>query len=207
MIAVIDYGMGNLRSVVNAFRSIGEETVLASDASVLSRASGIVLPGVGAFAEAMHRLKAGGFVQALEHEVRQDGKPFLGLCLGMQLMASESLEHGRHAGLGWIEGRVVPIAADAGVRVPHMGWNDLEVVRRDGLLAQVSAKPTFYFVHSFVVEPSDPSVVSGYAMHGARFAAVLERDNLQGTQFHPEKSQRDGIALLRSYVDRVKATC
>jgi len=207
MIAIIDYGMGNLRSVLNAFRSIGEAAVLAPTPDVLARADGIVLPGVGAFPEAMVRLRDGGFVDALEQEVRRDGKPFLGLCLGMQLMATESLEHGRHAGLGWIEGTVVPMSTAGGVRVPHMGWNDLEVVRRDGILSGVSATPSFYFVHSFVYQPTNAAVVSGYATHGERFAAVIESGNLQGTQFHPEKSQRDGIALLRRYAERVHAAC
>jgi glutamine amidotransferase len=210
MIAIIDYGMGNLRSVENAFRALGASPRRVTEPSPLADAEAIVLPGVGAFAEAMSRLRRGGFEDALEREVRRDGRPFLGLCLGMQLMASESIEHGRHRGLGWLEGIVTRIPEEvhgARVRVPHVGWNDLEVVRRDGMLRDASAKPTFYYVHSYYFEPTDSAVVSGYTTHGVRFAAVVEHRNLFGTQFHPEKSQRDGLALLRCFLSAVRAPC
>jgi imidazole glycerol-phosphate synthase subunit HisH len=210
MIAIVDYGMGNLRSVQNAFRVLNEDPQLITDPGALADAEAIVLPGVGAFGEAMMRLNAAGFVQALEQEIRRDGKPFLGLCLGMQLMATESFEHGRHRGLGWIEGTVREIPSQIGgesVRVPHMGWNDLEVVHRDGMLRDVSSAPTVYYVHSYFVAPTDTSVVSGYATHGVRFASVVEQGNLFGTQFHPEKSQQDGLALLRGFLATARASC
>ena len=210
MIAIVDYGMGNLRSVVNAFRAIGEEPRLISDPGTLGEADAIVLPGVGAFAEGMARLEKCGMRDVLERAVRREGKPFLGLCLGMQLMASESIEHGSHAGLDWISGSVqrLPETSDgAPVRVPHVGWNDLEVIRRDGLLRDVSTNPTFYYVHSYYLEAGDPEVVSAYTTHGARFAAVVEHENLFGTQFHPEKSQVDGLALLRSFAVAARRGC
>ena len=210
MIAVIDYGMGNLRSVVNDFRALGEDARIVTEASALRNAHAIVLPGVGAFAEGMRRLHAAGFVDELEREVRENGKPFIGLCLGMQLLASEGHEHGAHRGLGWVEGCVNRLPAEidgARLRIPHVGWNDLEVVRRDGLLSGASARPTFYFVHSYVFAPSDASIVSGYAVHGVRFAATVERDNIFGTQFHPEKSQRDGLALLGRFAAIARASC
>lgn len=210
MIAIIDYGMGNLRSVQNAFRSLGADARLVTDAGALSDAEAIVLPGVGAFAEAMIRLRAGGFVDALDVEVRRDERPFLGLCLGMQLMAVESAEHGTHRGLEWIDGsvRALPVEVDgASVRVPHMGWNDVEVVRRDGILSALQPTPAFYFIHSYALHATEPAIVSAYATHGVRFAAVVERDNLFGTQFHPEKSQSAGLALLQGFLTRVGVRC
>jgi glutamine amidotransferase len=210
MIAVIDYGMGNLRSVVNALRTLGEDAAVVTDPSALVSAHAIVLPGVGAFAEGMRRLEEGGFVDALNQEVRDKRKPFMGLCLGMQLLASEGQEHGTHRGLGWIDGvvRRLPAEVDgARLRVPHVGWNELEIVHRDVLLRDAVAKPTFYFVHSFVFEPDDASVVSGYSSHGVRFAATVERENVFGTQFHPEKSQRDGLALLTRFISFARAAC
>lgn len=210
MIAIVDYGMGNLRSVMNAFCAIGEESRLISDPGTLGEADAIVLPGVGAFAEGMARLEQRGMREVLERAVRHEGKPFLGLCLGMQLMATESIEHGSHAGLDWISGSVhrLPESSDgAPFRVPHVGWNDLEVIRRDCLLRDVSTNPTFYYVHSYYLDAGDPEVVSAYTTHGVRFAAVVEHENLFGTQFHPEKSQVDGLALLRSFANAARRGC
>ena len=210
MIALIDYGMGNLRSVANAFTALGETPKVVTDPADLREAHAIVLPGVGAFAEGMRRLRSLGFVDALEEEVRGNGRPFIGLCLGMQLLASEGWEHGREPGLGWIPGSVVriPLTVDGPkIRIPHVGWNDLEVVRRDGLLRDASASPTFYFVHSFIFQPTDPSVISGYSTHGTRFASVVESGHVFGTQFHPEKSQRDGLALLKRFMQLTHSPC
>jgi imidazole glycerol-phosphate synthase subunit HisH len=210
VIAIIDYGMGNLRSVANAFRAVGGDPRITADAKDLSKASAIVLPGVGAFAEGMRRLHAAGFVDALNREVRENGRPFIGLCLGMQLIATDGEEHGMHAGLGWIKGtvrRILPDASGAKLRIPHVGWNDLEVVHRRGLLEGAAPAPTFYFVHSFIFVPEDPSVVSGYTEYGERFATTVEHENIYGTQFHPEKSQRDGLALLGRFVEISKKAC
>lgn len=210
MIAVIDYGMGNLRSVVNAFRALGEDATLVTEAGSLRDAHAIVLPGVGAFAEGMRQLREGGFVDELEREVREKGKPFIGLCLGMQLLATEGHEHGMHKGLGWVQGSVTRLQGEVDgvkLRVPHVGWNELEVVRRDGLLRDASAQPTFYYVHSYALHATDPTVVSGYTTHGVRFAATVEHDNVFGTQFHPEKSQRDGLALLGRFIEFARASC
>ncbi len=210
MIAIVDYGMGNLRSVANAFRALGEEPRMVTRPEELGDSDPIVLPGVGAFGEGMQRLRASGLVDALDAEVRGNGRPFIGLCLGMQLLASEGREHGIHRGLGWVEGTVdrLPASTDGKtLRVPHVGWNDLEVVTRDGLLRTASASPTYYFVHSYVLVPRDPGVVSGYTTYGVRFASTVEVGNIFGTQFHPEKSQRDGLALLGRFLELAKATC
>ena len=210
MIAIIDYGMGNLRSVVNAFRALGEDPRMVTTPEELGDSDPIVLPGVGAFGEGMQRLRASGLVDALDVEVRDNGRPFIGLCLGMQLLASEGREHGIHRGLGWVEGTVdkLPASTDGPtLRIPHVGWNDLEVVTRDGLLRTASASPTYYFVHSYVLVPRDPAVVTGYTTYGVRFASTVEVGNIFGTQFHPEKSQRDGLALLSRFLELAKAAC
>lgn len=200
--------MGNLRSVANAFRALDAEPQICPTPDGLAHADAIVLPGVGAFGEGMRRLRELGFVDALEQVVREKGRPFIGLCLGMQLLATEGEEHGRHGGLGWIAGtvrRLRPSPAAGSVRIPHVGWNDLEVVNRNGLLLGASTSPTYYFVHSYVLVPDDASVVSGYTTYGERFATTVETGNVFGTQFHPEKSQRDGLALLDRFLKIVRA--
>jgi imidazole glycerol-phosphate synthase subunit HisH len=158
----------------------------------------------------MRRLHAAGFVDALEREVRGNGRPFIGLCLGMQLLATEGHEHGVQAGLGWLKGTVRRIAAQQDgvkLRIPHVGWNDLEIVHRDGLLHGASSTPSYYFVHSYVFAPDDPRVVSGYTTYGERFATTVESGNIYGTQFHPEKSQRDGLALLNRFLEISRVAC
>ncbi|HEX7900449.1 MAG TPA: imidazole glycerol phosphate synthase subunit HisH [Planctomycetota bacterium] len=201
--AILDYGMGNLRSVANACEALGSPARVARRPEELRDADRIILPGVGAFGDAMANLRSGGWIAALEEEVRGRGKPFLGLCLGMQLLATTGTEFGRHAGLGWIPGvaeRLEP--ADASLRVPHMGWNRVLAEKRDGLLAGVGEGADFYFVHSYVLRPDDPSVVTGRCVYGAAFAAVVERGNIQATQFHPEKSQKAGLTVLGNFLRR-----
>lgn len=200
---IVNYGMGNLRSVANACEALGFPARIAVDPRELREADRIILPGVGAFGDAMRNLSSVGWAEALEEEVRRKGKFFLGLCLGMQLLAAKGTEFGSHDGLGWVDGTVVRIEpGNLALRVPHMGWNNVSVVRKDGLLAGVGDSPVFYFVHSFVLRPADPSVVTGWCSYGTDFAAVLEKDNLQATQFHPEKSQKAGLAVLKNFLAR-----
>lgn len=200
-IAIIDYGMGNLRSVMNAFASLGADARVAEVPADLASADRIVLPGVGAFGDGMENLRRLGWIPALEREVREGGKPFLGICLGMQLLATEGTEFGAHKGLGWIPGaadRIQP--SDPSLRVPHIGWNDVRFVRRNGLFAGLGETDTFYFVHSYALMPEDGGIVSGVCDYGGEFAAGIESGNLYATQFHPEKSQKAGMSVLRNFL-------
>ena len=198
MIAVVDYGMGNLRSVERALAAIGQRSVITSDHDQLREAERIVLPGVGAFGAAMQRLRTSGIAGVLDGLVRDEGKPLLGICLGMQLVCRESHEHGHHEGLGWIDATVrrFELAEDQRLRIPHIGWND--VTGRNGSTVLPDGG-VFYFVHSYYADCDDPSDVSATCRYGIEFAACLERGNVMATQFHPEKSQDDGLALLRRF--------
>ena len=203
MIAVVDYGMGNLRSMGKALEHVGGEVLVTANAGDLRDAERIVLPGVGAFGEAITNLRATGLVAAMEEEVLHKGKPFLGVCVGMQLLARESVEHGRHTGLGWIEADVLPI--DLGgpeIRVPHTGWNALEVVgdKDDGPLGRVRPGEAFYFTHSFHVVPEDDALVAARCEHGSSLVAAVAHDNILAVQFHPEKSQQAGLEFLADFL-------
>lgn len=201
-VLIIDYGMGNLRSVANAFATLGCEATISNRPEDLHRAKRVVLPGVGAFGDGMHNLQTAGWVEVLEEEVRRGNKPFLGLCLGMQLLATTGLEHGTHEGLNWIPGVVERIPhGDPGMRVPHIGWNDVHFMKKDRLYAGLGDSQVFYFVHSYILRPENPFVVSGICSYGIEFAASLEIDNVYATQFHPEKSHKAGIKLLMNFLD------
>jgi glutamine amidotransferase len=198
VIAVVDYGMGNLRSVERALAAIGERAVITSDHDAIREAERVVLPGVGAFGVAMQRLRGSGIADLLDGLVRDEGKPLLGICLGMQLVCRASDEHGHHEGLGWIDATVrrFEFPADQRLRIPHIGWNDVagrecSTVLQDG--------GVFYFVHSYYADCDDRSDVAGTCRYGIEFPACLERGNVMATQFHPEKSQDDGLALLRRF--------
>ena len=206
-IVVIDYGMGNLRSVANAFEAVGQPVEIVAAPDGLDGADGIVLPGVGAFGDAMRNLHERGFVDPLDRHVRGGRVPFLGLCLGMQLVATESAEHGEHRGLGWVPGRVVRIDPNGTpVRVPHIGWDDVRFSSGTRLFADLGESQAFYFVHSFVLEPESRNVVSGVCDYAGPFAATIETGNIFGTQFHPEKSQKAGLAALRNFVGICSST-
>ena len=208
-VVIIDYGSGNLRSAGKAFERAAQDSGLAdsvtvsADPAALARASHIVLPGVGAFADCMQGL-AGlpGMLDALREEVLRQAKPFLGICVGMQLMAERSLEHGLHEGLGWIPGEVVPLApADRALRIPHMGWNELEIVSGGHpVLRDIGPGTHTYFVHSYAIACRDADAVKAQVEYGGKVAAVVARDNMVGTQFHPEKSQAAGLKLIRNFL-------
>jgi glutamine amidotransferase len=199
VIALVDYGMGNVRSVLNAFESIGTEARLVSDPADVVAAEKVVVPGVGAFGDAMTALRERGLAQAIR-DAAAAGRAVLGICLGMQLLASRSTEFGEHAGLDLIPGSVDYLATDAALRIPHVGWNDLTVRRADPILAGLADEPTFYFVHSFEFHPRDPDAVTAVTDYGRAVTACVGRDRVFGVQFHPEKSGDDGLALLRSFV-------
>jgi len=203
MIAIIDYGMGNLRSVQKGFEKVGFEAVVTSDPKVVLEAERIVLPGVGAFPDCMRNLEQGGFVDPLL-KVLQEGRPFLGICLGLQLLFTESEEFGTHKGLNVIPGRVVRFPegmaeGDEELKVPHMGWNQLSVKRRPPAFEGISDGANFYFVHSYYVQPVDASVIATTTSYGIEFCSSIWKENIVATQFHPEKSQDKGLAILRNF--------
>jgi imidazole glycerol-phosphate synthase subunit HisH len=206
MLAIIDYGMGNLRSVANAFRRLGREPQIFSDAQGLENARAIVLPGVGAFGDTMQNLRGKGFVEVLQQQVLEGGKPFLGICIGMEVLLSKSFEHGIHEGLGYIPGDVTrfPQETPAGrLRVPHVGWNTVNFTRSNPLVDGLGEKQDFYFVHSYYCAPSNDEVVVGSCDYGIPFAAIVSKDNISAVQFHPEKSHTAGIGLLRNWTERI----
>lgn len=205
---LVDYGSGNLRSAAKALERAAAESGLSTpirvtdSAEALRGAERVVLPGVGAFADCMSGLSAlPGMREALEETVIRGGRPFLGICVGMQLMAERGLEHGSHPGLGWIEGDVEALPPGGPERkVPHMGWNELLIERPHPVLAELGEDPHVYFVHSYRLRPRRPEQQLAAVDYGGRFAAVVGRDNLIGTQFHPEKSQAVGLRLLANFL-------
>jgi glutamine amidotransferase len=198
-LGVIDYGMGNRRSVEKALAHVGAHASITSDHDELRRADGLVLPGVGAFPQAMRNLKALE-LPSLIHDLVEHGTPLLGICLGMQLLFDSSEELVRTAGLGLIRGEVTRLNA-GGLRVPHIGWNEVRFERASSLTAELP-KPgcAFYHVHSFAARPSHPGEIIGTTEYGERFATIVGRDRVFGVQFHPEKSSRDGLRMLHSFV-------
>lgn len=203
-VAIIDYGSGNLRSAAKAFAHVGTESVVVTaDPDAVARADRIVLPGVGAFADCRRGLYAlDGMVEALIEAVIAKAQPFLGICVGMQLMATRGLEHGAHDGFDWIAGSVEAIApADRTLKIPHMGWNDLTPRRDHPLLAGLGPDPHMYFVHSYHLAAADDWNVLATVDYGGSVTAAVGRDNLVGTQFHPEKSQALGLRLIENFLD------
>jgi len=197
-ITIVDYGMGNLRSVQKAFERIGVEARITQDAREVRDADRLVLPGVGGFRDAILELRKLSFVEPLR-EFIASGRPFLGICLGLQLLFDVSYEEGEHEGLGIISGDVVRFELPREFKVPHMGWNQVTRTRHSELLKDLPDGTHFYFVHSYYVRPSDPEVVLLTADYGGTFCAAVQRGNLFATQFHPEKSQEVGSRLLRNF--------
>ena len=206
LVALIDYGSGNLRSAEKALARAadgrGRTIVVTADPAVATKAGRIVLPGVGAFADCMRGLKAlPGMVEALTDAVLARGVPFLGICVGMQLLATVGREFGDHPGLGWIAGEVVKMTpSDHTLKIPHMGWNQLSFTRPHPLFAGIEPSAHAYFVHSYEILPSDPAHILATADYGGPFAAAVGRDNIVGTQFHPEKSQTVGLTILGNFL-------
>ena len=203
-VVIIDYGLGNIASVKKGFKRLGVEAIVSDQPSDIATADALVLPGVGAFGDGMQNLKQKGLIEILEKKVLQEKTPFIGLCLGMQLLASKSYEFGEYQGLGWIAGEVVKITGPADLRLPHVGWNEVEPAPGNKLYQGIEEKD-FYFVHSYHFKPTDPAVISGSCDYGVNFAASLEQDNIFATQFHPEKSQTSGLQLLANFMNYVNA--
>jgi len=196
MIAVIDYGMGNLRSVQKGFEKVGCNAVISSDIKTIENASRLVLPGVGAFRDCMRNLEESGLVDALIRGVEK-GKPFMGICLGLQLLFDESEEFGTHRGLGLISGKVKRFPA-GDLKVPHMGWNSISKSKDSPVLASVEEGSYFYFVHSYYVVPEE-NVSATTTEYGIEFTSSIVKDNIFACQFHPEKSQSEGLKILKAF--------
>jgi len=200
MIAIIDYGMGNLRSVQKGFEKIGSQATVTNDPAVLQAAEKVVLPGVGAFEDAMQELKRRDLVDPIRQAI-DAGKPFLGICLGLQLLFDYGYEGGKFEGLGIIPGEVVRFDVPHEYKVPHMGWNQLQIRQPAPLLAGLEDGTYAYFVHSYYVVPRDRAVIATETCYPEPFTSMIWRDNVMATQFHPEKSQADGLRMLRNFAE------
>lgn len=201
MIAIIDYGVGNLFSLKSSFAAIGEEAVVTSDAAVISQADRLILPGVGAFEDAAKKLSDSGMAEVVKREARS-GKPIMGICLGMQLLFEKSYEYGEHEGLGLIGGSVRPIAdvIDKELKIPHIGWNRLIVKKQSPLFKYLSDGDCVYFVHSYYATDCEDAVTAT-AEYSAELTASVEKDNVYGCQFHPEKSGDVGLKILKAFCE------
>ncbi|MEW6664763.1 MAG: imidazole glycerol phosphate synthase subunit HisH [Thermodesulfobacteriota bacterium] len=202
MIGVIDYGLGNLRSVAGAVERVGFEPVVTRDPADLEKAEKLILPGVGAFGDGMENLRRFGLISLLGSLVLEKRKPILGICLGFQLLARQSSEFGMHQGLGWIDASVEKLETRGTLRLPHVGWNDLYPCRESLLFDGIPGDALFYYVHSFHVKCDHRELVAGECEYGMRFTAVMTQGNIYGTQFHPEKSQMWGLQLLRNFLEK-----
>ncbi len=204
-VTIIDYGSGNLHSIAKAFeheaQALGISVKVSSNAEDINNASHIVLPGVGAFADCLNGLKtAPGVLAAMEKAAMVDKKPFLGVCVGMQMLAEESLELGAHKGLGWIKGKVIAIDSDKTLKVPHMGWNDLVITQKHPVLAGIKTGDHAYFVHSYWMDCANGGDVLAKVDYGNMLTAIIANENIVATQFHPEKSQQVGLKLISNFL-------
>ena len=199
MIAIVDYGMGNLRSVQKGFERVGYDTVVTRDLGQIQSARGVVLPGVGAFNACMQNLGRFGLIEPIREIVRRNQKPFLGICLGFQLLFSESEEFGKQKGLDLFSGKVVGFRANENLKVPHMGWNRLDKKNDSPFLEGISSGDYVYFVHSFYVVPDDRSIVATSTDYGEQFVSSIATERLFACQFHPEKSQELGLRILANF--------
>jgi glutamine amidotransferase len=201
LITIVDYGVGNVQALANIYKRLEIPCVLAKTAAELAGASHVILPGVGAFDWAMERLQASGMRERLDDLVQTKGKPVLGICVGMQMMAKGS-DEGQLPGLGWFDARVRRFdesKIQSRTHLPHMGWNDVEPMRTDGLMQELGSGARFYFLHSYYFAPNDPADLLATAVYGERFACAVQRGNVYGAQFHPEKSHGWGIQLLKNF--------
>jgi len=204
MIVIVDYGMGNLKSVSKAFLKLGEDVKVSSLPEDVDNADAIVLPGVGAFGDCMRNLSLKGLIEPVIRAIEK-GKPYLGICLGLQILFNESEEFGLTKGLGIIPGRVKRFSfQNRELKIPHMGWNTIKIIRPSPLFKEIPDESYFYFVHSYYVVPKDISVVASETEYGERFVSSIWKDNIMATQFHPEKSQSLGLKVLKGFIEFTK---
>jgi glutamine amidotransferase len=201
MIAIVDYGMGNLKSVEKGFKKVGVDALVTSEPRIVDNAAAIVLPGVGAFRDCIRNLSDLSLTEAVVTSIKK-GKPFLGICLGLQVLFSESEEFGTCKGLDIFRGQVVRFKE--GLKVPHMGWNTLRIINRPPILSDIEEGSFFYFVHSFYVVPEDRGIIAATTDYGTTFTSMVWKDNVFATQFHPEKSQGLGLKILKGFGDFVR---
>jgi imidazole glycerol-phosphate synthase subunit HisH len=201
MIVIIDLGMGNLHSVLKAFKRLGVEVIVSSDKGEIEKASKLILPGVGHFREGMAKLKNFGLIDTLNRKVKLKNTPLLGICLGMQLLTKHS-EEGDVPGLGYVDANTVKLKSSAKFKVPHVGWNTLNIKKDDTLLDDVSSSDEFYFVHSYCVICNKNEDILSTTTYGRNFASSLSKGNLFGVQFHPEKSHSKGLEILKKFIDK-----
>ena len=199
MVAIIDYGAGNLQSVTKALQFIGCEPVITSDRDTILAADHCILPGVGSFGDCMTSIRKAKLENTI-HDFADSGKPFLGICLGLQMLFEESDESAGHTGLGIFPGKIRRIPADSGLKIPHIGWNSLDICKRDGVFANLPENPYVYFVHSYYLHAEDPSIVSARTSYGVQIDAAVQFGNVHATQFHPEKSGAVGLQIMRNFI-------
>lgn len=202
-IVIVDYGMGNLGSVERALRKVGGEVIVSSDPSLIEVAGGLVLPGVGSFRDCMLNLKKYGLIQPIKRFILS-GHPFLGICLGMQVLFTQSEEFGHTPGLNILKGKVVHFPKGSGLKIPHMGWNRIKIRRRASLLKEIPDGSYLYFVHSYYVVPEDKSIVATTTEYGVEFVSSIWKDSIFACQFHPEKSQNIGLNILKRFKEIIK---
>lgn len=201
-IAIVDYGMGNLRNVEKAFYAVGASVEVTRSKRVIAEASAIVLPGVGAFRDCMENLERYGLIEIVLRSIEK-GKSYFGICLGLQILFSESEEFGSHRGLGLIPGKVVRFDLDPGYKVPHMGWNTVKIVKEVPILEGIRTGDFFYFVHSYYVVPVEDGAIATVTDYGKPFVSSIAKENIFATQFHPEKSQKKGLQILQNFVKSI----
>ena len=199
MIAIIDYDAGNLHSVKNALDFLNAESIVTGDSETILNADKVILPGVGAFGDAMKCLEKSGLVETVK-AVAKSGKPLLGICLGLHLMFEESDETPGVKGLGIFKGKIVKIPEKDGLKIPHMGWNSITVTENSKILKNIGSEPYVYFVHSYYVNAEDESIISAYTEYGQKLDIAVEKDNVFATQFHPEKSGETGMTILKNFI-------
>jgi glutamine amidotransferase len=203
MITVVDYGMGNLRSVAKALEKVGLQVKVSSDPEDIKNAEGIVVPGVGAFGDAMHNLRRLDLLDPVLDSIKE-GKPYLGICLGLQILFEYGYEFGEHEGLGVLRGKVIRFENKEGFKVPHMGWNQVWIKQKEGLFSGIKNGEYFYFVHSFYAVPSDSRDTASTTDYSVEFCSAVQKENIWAVQFHPEKSQKAGLKILQNFKNFVK---
>ncbi len=199
-INIIDYGVGNTHSVANAIKYLDYRVTISDTEEKIRQADVLILPGVGAFDTAISNLKQRGLEDLLEEQVNQLGKPILGICVGMQMMATWSEENGKHNGLNWIPGKVVRLDLSQEYVVPHVGWNDIDILKKEKLFSRLDENTHFYFDHSYHLIPEAAEHIAAISNYGIKVTAAVQKDNICGVQFHPEKSQTNGLKLFRSFI-------